>query len=94
MYKCINVQMYKCIKYLTLPPYFPQNPYVPPENFKFYERTSSSTKEPLSSTKEPLSIMTYPKNQVLPYSKPIAKYVRQAVQDGVSIKDIMATVAK
>ena len=37
--------------------------------------------------------MTYPKNQVLPYSVPIAKYVRQAVQDGVSIKDIMATVA-
>jgi hypothetical protein len=37
--------------------------------------------------------MTYPKNQVLPYSKPISKYVRQAVQDGVQIKDIMAAVA-
>lgn len=33
-------------------------------------------------------------NERLPYSEPIAKYVRQAVQDGVSIKDILATVNK
>lgn len=30
----------------------------------------------------------------LRYSEPIAKYVRQAVQDGVQIKDILATVNK
>lgn len=28
------------------------------------------------------------------YSEPIAKYIRQAVQDGVQIKDILATVNK
>ncbi len=30
----------------------------------------------------------------LSYSEPVAKYVRQAVQDGVQIKDILATVNK
>ena len=30
----------------------------------------------------------------LPYSKHVANYVRQAVQDGVQIKDIIATVNK
>jgi len=30
----------------------------------------------------------------LKYSEPVAKYVRQAVQDGVQIKDILATVNK
>ena len=28
----------------------------------------------------------------LKYSKPIAKYIRQAVQDGVQVKDILATI--
>lgn len=30
----------------------------------------------------------------LKYSKPIAKYIRQAVQDGVQVKDILATINK
>ncbi len=30
----------------------------------------------------------------LSYSEPVAKYVRQAVQDGVQIKDILATINK
>ncbi len=30
----------------------------------------------------------------LRYSEPIAKYIRQAVQDGVQIKDILATINK
>ena len=33
-------------------------------------------------------------NAKLRYSEPIAKYVRQAVQDGVQIKDILATINK
>tara|TARA_R100001377_G_scaffold43808_2_gene24857 strand:+ start:1731 stop:2144 length:414 start_codon:yes stop_codon:yes gene_type:complete len=37
--------------------------------------------------------MTYPKNQVLQHTVPVSKFIRQAVQDGVSIKDILATVA-
>ena len=28
----------------------------------------------------------------LKYSKPIAKYIRQAVQDGVQVKDILSTI--
>ena len=34
------------------------------------------------------------KSVALPYNIPVAKYVRQAVQDGVQIKDILATVNK
>jgi len=30
----------------------------------------------------------------LKYSEPVAKYIRQAVQDGVQIKDILATINK
>ena len=33
-------------------------------------------------------------NERLPYSETVAKYVRQAVQDGVTIKDILATINK
>ena len=33
-------------------------------------------------------------NAKLRYSEPIAKYVRQAVADGVQIKDILATINK
>jgi len=35
-----------------------------------------------------------PSQGTLQYSKPVAKYVRQAVQDGVQIKDIIATINK